>query len=221
MRQYGFNEKVQGYEHLIAIYRILDNELQIIQDESIPLYKILPQTVLIIPDNKYKDRKDIQKHQAYLSKPFYSYTNKVFKNSYTESDYKKRVEQRKEIDNKYKKESNKQKQKEKKKEQQGIYGIYIDNELVYIGKTEVSFKTRFKQHKDNMDNGDTTYIYKLLREAKLNNRNIQMKPLITLDQIKVDGKLTSKDIQAMELGLITLYQPQGNVKGRLQNYQFK
>lgn len=59
MRQYGFNEKVQGYEHLIAIYRILDNELQIIQDESIPLYKILPQTVLIIPDNKYKDRKDI------------------------------------------------------------------------------------------------------------------------------------------------------------------
>lgn len=32
-----------------------------------------------------------------------------------------------------------------------------------------------------MNNGDTTYIYKLLREAKLNNRNIQMKPLITLD----------------------------------------
>jgi len=35
-------------------------------------------------------------------------------------------------------------------EKYGIYGIWFDNELVYIGKTRTSFQKRFSSHKSGM-----------------------------------------------------------------------
>jgi hypothetical protein len=32
-----------------------------------------------------------------------------------------------------------------------VYGIYIDDECVYVGKTKRGLTTRFNEHKRNMD----------------------------------------------------------------------
>lgn len=111
---------------------------------------------------------------------------------------------------------------EKLTNKRGIYGIYIDDKLIYIGKTNKSFKERFQQHKYNMnDTTNLTYLYRLLRSAKQLNKNIQLKPIIIVEDliIKDNIKITERDIKMMELALITLYQPEANIEGRLTPYQ--
>lgn len=106
----------------------------------------------------------------------------------------------------------------------GIYGIYIDDKLIYIGKTTVSFKDRFKTHKRNMDNNnDSMYIYKLLKDAKNNKHSIQMRPIIILENLQMIHKkhINSKELNCMELALITAYNPIGNIEGRLKPYTFR
>lgn len=50
-------------------------------------------------------------------------------------------------------------------EKYGIYGIWFDNELVYIGKTRTSFQKRFSSHKSGMKyQGD--YLYQQMREYR-------------------------------------------------------
>lgn len=104
----------------------------------------------------------------------------------------------------------------------GIYGIYIDDKLIYIGKTNKSFKERFQQHKYNMnDTTNLTYLYRLLRSAKQLNKNICLKPIIIVENLKIKDniKITERDVKMMELALITIYQPEANIEGRLIPYQ--
>ena len=103
----------------------------------------------------------------------------------------------------------------------GIYGIYIDDKLVYIGKTTTSFEQRFKEHNKNIN--DTMYIHKLMREAKKDGLSVYMKPIITLEDLKMEGKkvINNKELECMELALITAYKPIGNIEGRIKPYVFR
>ena len=99
----------------------------------------------------------------------------------------------------------------------GIYGIYINNILIYIGKTTTSFKVRFQQHKHFMNvEENKDYLYQILKCAKQNNQIITLKPLIIVEDLKVQYPIKDRDLDAMELALITLYKPQCNIK----NYRF-
>lgn len=108
--------------------------------------------------------------------------------------------------------------------QHGIYGIYIDNVLIYIGKTNKNFGTRFGQHKQFMNSRnfeDKTELYKILQSAKESNRTIMLKPLIIVENLKTDFNITVRDLEAMELALITLYKLQCNIEGLKKEYVFR
>lgn len=103
----------------------------------------------------------------------------------------------------------------------GIYGIYVNNILIYIGKTTTSFKARFQQHKYFMNvEKNKDYLYQILKCAKQNNQTITLKPLIVVEDLKVQYPIKDRDLDAMELALITLYKPQCNIEGRIKNYRF-
>lgn len=103
----------------------------------------------------------------------------------------------------------------------GIYGIYVEEQLVYIGKTTVNFRTRFLQHKRNVLDGEKGKLYSYLRKCHEAGKQIIMKPLIAVEELKVDRGVTPRDIKAMELALITLYQPICNIEGIYTNYNMR
>ena len=41
----------------------------------------------------------------------------------------------------------------------GVYGIFEDEELIYVGETMRSFETRMKEHNDLMNQGRYHYMY--------------------------------------------------------------
>lgn len=109
----------------------------------------------------------------------------------------------------------------------GIYGIYIENELIYIGKTTTSFRQRFYGYRtrikniDTMENNNKNF-YKALKEAKDNGKNVRMIPLIVIEDLEVKGhnKFTYTDIKMMELALITTLKPKYNIEGVYIPYDF-
>lgn len=108
----------------------------------------------------------------------------------------------------------------------GIYGLYVDNELVYIGKTTQSFQKRFLQHKHNMDypeDSETQYdMYYELAVARAKGSCIQLRPLIIAEYIPYDSlyELTNRDLESMEFALIWNYRPRYNIKGIKQPYKY-
>lgn len=115
-----------------------------------------------------------------------------------------------------------------RKSDNGIYGIFIidpiyqKEELIYIGKTKSSFKSRFENHRRRMN--DLTYkkqklLYDTIRNAKKMGMDVQMMPLLTLDQLHLGGnEISERTLNAMELTLITLYRPRCNVEGLERAY---
>lgn len=146
----------------------------------------------------------------------------MFKNICREETVKKYKRKVDESKNLFAKERLK-KQRKKKLDNKGIYAICINDEIVYIGKTEASFEHRFKEHLYHLKHQekDEMYLYKILRAAKEANKNIQLKPLIVLKDLKMgDNLVNNRDLCIMELTLIQLYQPIGNVEGRLTEYKY-
>ena len=108
----------------------------------------------------------------------------------------------------------------------GIYGIYVDKELVYIGKTTQSFQKRFYQHKhliDYPDDSETQYeMYYELAVARAQGRNVQLRPLIIAEYIPYDSlyELTNRDLESMEMALIWCYRPRYNICGIQKPYRY-
>lgn len=98
----------------------------------------------------------------------------------------------------------------------GIYGIYCNDELVYIGKTNVAFEKRFAQHWEGIHQGKGMYLYEQLHKEDYNI--ITMKSIISLYDIKIGEELSNRDIESMELALITLYKPKYNRAGVTSDY---
>lgn len=99
----------------------------------------------------------------------------------------------------------------------GIYGIYLNGEIVYIGMTVDGFKNRFQSHKNKFNNRDG-WMYKELAAYKDNGGIIELKPIFIAEDALVERTLTKRDLQSMELCLIDIYKPRYNVEGRIKNY---
>ena len=108
----------------------------------------------------------------------------------------------------------------------GIYGIYIEETLVYIGKTTQSFRKRYMQHRHYIDfpnDSDTQYdMYIELAAAVANGRNVQLRPLLIVETVPYKSlyNLTNRDLESMEFALIHMLQPRYNVEGRRKPYRY-
>lgn len=107
-----------------------------------------------------------------------------------------------------------------------VYGIYVDEDLVYIGKTKRNVEERFKEHKriiEHLDKykGSQKDLYYGLRAAKDAGKNVYMNVLIDADKVKTNIKLGNWEICTMELALITLWQPMYNIEGVTKDYRFE
>ena len=101
----------------------------------------------------------------------------------------------------------------------GIYGIYINDDLIYIGYTE-DFRQRFRNHHTCFNHSDKP-LYQRMRLEKEEGNQVSIKPLINIEELDVlNSKITERDLQAMELALITLYKPPYNYEGVRIPYQF-
>ena len=145
----GFNPSVQGVEYLDKIYDLVENKISIKQ--------IGWNNFLVYEDDAITE--EVQELQRKLSKAWFNYKNYRWKNIKTgmsetcyqnrlkayEEEQKREIEKQKERERK--RELKQKKEEARKHEHRGVYGIYVDDELVYIGKTNVNFDTRFEQHK--------------------------------------------------------------------------
>lgn len=220
MSKYGFNDSVHNVECLDKIFDLLEGKYEV---KTLGYY-----TYLIIEYELLQD-KEIRHLASQLTKSFYQY--KSTKLQWTgrriivvnKKEYEN-IEKKYEIDLKKKAQEKKQKlQKKKEREQadRGIYGIYVDGQLVYIGKTEVSFAERFEQHREAMQAEEPVqYLHKRLKQWKAEDKRIHLKCLINIKELQTDRELTSTDIKSMELALIALYQPICNVEGVSKPYQY-
>lgn len=97
----------------------------------------------------------------------------------------------------------------------GIYGIFVDDKLVYIGST-VSFTNRFKQHKDRTLNENykrQPLLYNYLRE---HIGHIQCKVIHRMSDQKLHpnkDKISDWELHLIEYGYIRAYQPMLNKAG--------
>lgn len=98
----------------------------------------------------------------------------------------------------------------------GVYGIYKDNELVYIGYTLRSFEQRWNEHKEAFVKGNSSqHLYRTIEPG-----NIEYKVLVDIDKLITNRPITRNEVEAMELALISLYKPIGNLSGNNIQYYF-
>lgn len=108
----------------------------------------------------------------------------------------------------------------------GIYGIYVDDALVYIGKTTQTFQKRFYQHKHLMDfpdDSETQYdMYYELAVARAQGSCIQLRPLFIVETAQYDSlyHITNRDLESMEFILISCFQPKYNICGTKKPYRY-
>lgn len=91
----------------------------------------------------------------------------------------------------------------------GIYGIYINDELVYIGKTENDFSKRFSNYKSEMKKKPNRKIIQMLIDAEKEKKKIEFRQIISSKNLL----MSSKELALLEKELIQLYQPIGNELG--------
>lgn len=97
----------------------------------------------------------------------------------------------------------------------GVYGIYIDGLLVYIGKTNTTFEKRYKQHLEALNNYEPggwqqEHLYAAMRLGK----EVKFETLVEANSF------TNHEIECMEYALITTNKPQYNYQGVVVPYQF-
>lgn len=165
--------------------------------------------VLVVED-KYKSYIEEQKIKTF--KDFMTYKNAYYKEAMYKSSYEKALKRQKE-------EKERKESKKNKKEEiihYGVYGIYQHGELVYIGSTMRDFEDRFYEHKKNFESkSEAMYVYKAIE-----NNGLEMVPIIDVNDLKVERKLTRSEVEAMELALIHLYKPKGNYAGIKKEFKF-
>lgn len=96
----------------------------------------------------------------------------------------------------------------------GVYGLYKNDELIYIGSTIRDFEDRRQEHIEGLKaKKKELYVYSLLD-------TIDMRVIIDCSELKVNKKLNIEDVESMELALITLYKPEGNLAGRTTDFKY-
>lgn len=189
--KFGFSANIKNYDELAQIIEKLDGPIK-----NYPSAKGFKRVWVV--QNNYMQI--IRPHQDKLNKPFWEFKNKVFDMVCTQEEYEQMMG----------------KKAPKKMTEGGVYGIYVNGRLYYIGSTQ-DFEKRFKEHQIKLKtNSKELYVYKLIQKGDV----VEYKPLIKTKDVKVEKQLERRDIEDMELALITLYQPIGNIAGRLQPYRY-
>ena len=111
-----------------------------------------------------------------------------------------------------------QKLAQRQNEPYGIYCIKYKDEVVYIGMTQTSFKERYNEHKKLFNNPKHSDM--LLYHSGLKFEDLEFKVMVDLTKDKADRELTTRDIKAMEMGLIACFKPRFNVSGVRIPYRF-
>lgn len=99
----------------------------------------------------------------------------------------------------------------------GVYGIWIEDKIVYIGKTKSKsgFKNRFAYHNSMIKTGGED-LYIGLREAIRSGQHYYMRPIISLS----GEEFSERDIECMEFALISFLKPKFNKEGINKKYRF-
>ena len=115
----------------------------------------------------------------------------------------------------------------------GIYGIFVNDELFYIGMTMDSFGNRFRAHKRHVDEGikgcykaDTQYdMYERLAKEVKDGKDVELRPLVCLSKLYIQEEskncrpeLIRRDVECMELAFISYFKPILNTQGRTTRY---
>ena len=95
----------------------------------------------------------------------------------------------------------------------GIYALYLDEKLLYIGMTEKTFYHRLCEHCACIDtNNDTQKLYIALCKNKISSAEITLKPLFIKEDAKIE-RITSYDLETIEYGFIQCFNPPLNAAG--------
>ena len=114
----------------------------------------------------------------------------------------------------------------------GIYGIFVDNVLMYVGMTMDSFKRRFSSHRRHINemmngryNGNNRHLYTALAKYVNGCNYVEFRPLVCLSKLKIQEKsarcnpqLKRRDVECMELAFISYFRPVLNVQGMYTEY---
>ena len=114
----------------------------------------------------------------------------------------------------------------------GIYGIYVDDVLMYVGMTMDSFRKRFGSHRRHINdmingryNGNNRHLYTALAKYVNGWNNVEFRPLVCLSKLKIqetsarcNPRLTRRDVECMELAFISYFRPVLNVQGMYTEY---
>lgn len=101
------------------------------------------------------------------------------------------------------------------KKSYGVYAIYADDKIIYIGSTIRTFDIRFAEHQQAIKDLKQPQldVYNLIRIFQEAGQTITYKPLIDCSKLQTNKTLTTHDIESMELALIQEHQPVGNIAG--------
>lgn len=110
----------------------------------------------------------------------------------------------------------------------GIYGIVLNDEIVYVGMTVKNFKSRFNHHikciKSLPSISDHCYpLYAVLHEYWLKGHDIKLIPLVIVEDLPIRGRrnpIHEGNIKDMELALITYLKPRYNGEGVKKPYNY-
>ena len=91
-----------------------------------------------------------------------------------------------------------------------IYGIYVGQQLVYVGKTTRELRKRYLEHKRHIQqvnkgtsDGTQHDLYFALAEAISNGKSVRIEPILTMNDIVTEKEINDIDLQIMELALIS------------------
>ena len=111
--------------------------------------------------------------------------------------------------------------KQQKKIRYGVYGIYVNNELVYIGMTMRDFEKRWQEHINKIKSGSNElYFYKQLQKYD-EEVKLHFKILVDASEKVIDKKSFSEDeVKSMEYALIKVLKPKYNLAGNTYDYHW-
>ena len=105
-------------------------------------------------------------------------------------------------------------------EKAGIYGIYLNDKLIYIGSTQRSFKQRLKEHNYKLNNHDSGYLYTYLNKYSNIKTKLSLRSLLVFDYIRTTKEISQTEVGWIELSCISMFRPICNLAGVKTNFVF-
>lgn len=218
IKKIGYNKGINNsnFELIVEAWNLLEKEIQI----SNIINNTTKKEVRLILDQDLIDKLEIiNKKIPDRYKTWNNYSTKNY-NIYVENkqEAEKRISIEKRREEYLKQNVEKQKKKKENIISCGVYGIYQNNELIYIGMTMRNFEDRWSEHLKNIKEKNKKLYFEQFIDIE---KDIQFKRLIDICQLKTNKEITRRDIESMELALISLYKPIGNLAdGKRYEYKY-